>query len=322
MQKTILILTTILLLSLVTYTNSQWGTSCVIAQPPVGGAKVQTWQYFSEDNQNAILLYENNVCVGLWHYKDNYWCDYNAQTGKWGEKQLQPRVEPPVNEQFPRFYFGVIRESGYGCTRKGEKITVQDAINIMDSVSDRIQDSSKLLRLTIIGSKEDRDRIADSYAKLEPETLKRIAIFKVGPDHWSLRDNDTNKPIFDTTAKLNIYLTDPNGKVLHRQEDFDGEPSFIALRKGIKNYDKTKDPDLRKPDQPVVPTPGPVPGPGPNPLPKPNPLPEPTPDIWEIAKLVPWYVWIIVVAGGGVLFINNKELLVDLLRKIPTEPKK
>jgi hypothetical protein len=49
-----------------------------------------------------------------------------------------------------------------------------------------------------------------------------------------------------TSGSPTIYLQAPDGKVLHRQDDY--RPGDLgAIRKAIARYDAKKDPDARRP---------------------------------------------------------------------------
>ncbi len=313
MRKFILLSLFLMLLSSV-ITYSQWGTCVINAQPAVAGQSEHAWKAYNDAN-DVVLLYEKGVCIGAWDYRGQFWRPYQARGGIWGDTQDIPPVEPPFRAEFPRMHFGVDKEkySGKLCTRNGQPISIQDAINSLD----KIPDDSKQFVLTIIADKANRDTIKAAYGQMDEDLKKRINIWSVGPENWVLKDNDTGKPVFNTDG-VNIYFQAPDGKVLHRQRDFKGNVDFVALRKAIKNYDESKDPDLRKPDPLVKPNPIPTP-----PIPidpvKPNPNPQPAPPIVipDIFSIMPWPVWIAIVIGGIFVFVNNKDFILNLLRNLP-----
>jgi hypothetical protein len=73
-----------------------------------------------------------------------------------------------------------------------------------------------------------------------------------------LKDGVTGQTLFKVDGRPTVYLQAPDGKVLHRQDDFKGPDDFQAIRKAIKSYDAGKDVDLRKtpaPDDKKAPTP-------------------------------------------------------------------
>ena len=68
----------------------------------------------------------------------------------------------------------------------------------------------------------------------------------------------------ETSGKPTIYIQTGTGKVLHRQDEYDGPGPLSGAIRRAKSYDASKDADLRKepvvkPLTPVVPAPVPVP---------------------------------------------------------------
>jgi hypothetical protein len=65
------------------------------------------------------------------------------------------------------------------------------------------------------------------------------------PDDW-----EVSRFGFVTTGSPTIYIQQPDGKVLHRQDDYKGlddlKVVFSKIRVKDPNYDPSKDPDLRK----------------------------------------------------------------------------
>lgn len=108
----------------------------------------------------------------------------------------------------------------------------------------QLPDDSKWLCLTIIGPEAARQRVlADlqSSPALAPWKGK-IKVQDYPPDHWAVKDTG-----FVTTGNPTIYCQAPDGKVLHRQDDYRG-PETLAevLRKADPAYKPEKDPDLNK----------------------------------------------------------------------------
>ena len=106
-----------------------------------------------------------------------------------------------------------------------------------------IPDDSGKLHLTIIGSDSERRRVLEDLATA-PELAQfreRFLVQDYPPDHWAVALCG-----FYTAGHPTIYLQQPSGKVLHRQDDYDGPQRFAeALRKGSNTYDANRDPDLR-----------------------------------------------------------------------------
>lgn len=115
-----------------------------------------------------------------------------------------------------------------------------------DAVEKGIADDSAKMRLTIIGSDEDRARVEkDLAAPEQADLMAAVNVWSVRPDHHSLYDSVTKQPGYVTTGKPTIYLQAPDGKVLHRQDDY--RPGDIAAIRKAGNYDHKRDPDVRRP---------------------------------------------------------------------------
>lgn len=133
----------------------------------------------------------------------------------------------------------------------------------LEAVEKGLPDDKGKLRLTVIGSDADRARVTKDLAAGELAELRaRTVLWSVPPDHWSLHDNTTGQPMFAAAGKPTIYLQAADGKVLHRQDDYQ-TGDFEAIRRAAVGYDAKKDPDLRKQSAPGnIPTPALVIGAG------------------------------------------------------------
>jgi len=167
--------------------------------------------------------------------------------------QVEPKLDPATDENF-----GVLRDMIVPgrITHNGREITMGEA---MGALVGQIPDESKKFRLTVIGSHAERKSVMDGFAQLEPALKERIAPWSVPPDHWSLKDQVSGQTVFKTDGHPTVYLQAPDGKALHRRDDFKGPGDFEAIRKAVKAYDASKDPDLLKtPDRATlssIPTP-------------------------------------------------------------------
>ena len=108
----------------------------------------------------------------------------------------------------------------------------------------QLPDDAARLRLTILGTDDQRRQIRQDLAAA-PELAEfkdRLVVQDYPPDHWAVAHAG-----FDTTGHPTLYLQQPSGKVLHRQNDYSGPTDLArALRKADPNYDPHKDPDLRR----------------------------------------------------------------------------
>jgi hypothetical protein len=108
-----------------------------------------------------------------------------------------------------------------------------------------VPDDSTHLRVTIIGTEEQR-KIVLNDIKINPEfeiLRDHIVVQDYAPDHWAVQGVG-----FHTAGTPTIYVQLPNGKVVHRQDDYsDGAVGLAgALRKADPNYRRDGDPDLRR----------------------------------------------------------------------------
>jgi hypothetical protein len=213
------------------------------------------------------MLLRNGRCVGIWYAEEG--C-YRAWHGgdSWGDKIgeapvqvpahviamkakiIEKKAEPDVFGQSAPKDFGVnwpkISKDSKITLPSGEEISVERAIQMIEQ--NKIPDDSKKFRLVIIGSDVDRKRVTDAWPTVEANLRDRFALWSVPPDHWSLKDLVSGELLYKVGGTPTIYCQAPDGKVLHRQDEFVGMPDFEAVRKAVKGYDASKDPDLRKPD--------------------------------------------------------------------------
>jgi hypothetical protein len=125
---------------------------------------------------------------------------------------------------------------------KNEVYTVNGRV-VTQPAGPPIPDDSGKLHLTIIGNEAERRRVLLDLATA-PELAEfrdRFLVQDYPPDHWAVALCG-----FYTAGHPTIYVQQPSGKVLHRQDDYDGPNRFAeALRKASSSYDAARDPDLR-----------------------------------------------------------------------------
>lgn len=148
---------------------------------------------------------------------------------------------------------GAVRNFGVDMSKLGGKDKPKYHLNgnpvsreaAVDAIENGIPDDSGKLRLTAIGGKSETEQVAKDITGPEFADLKDRLVFKAyEPSHWAVAQSG-----FVTTGKPTIYLQAPDGKVIHRQDDYaDGAPGLVkAIRKADPNYKPEKDRDLRKP---------------------------------------------------------------------------
>jgi hypothetical protein len=249
----------------------QWGgRSCAVAQSPqVFFQAPQPLQWrTSPEIPDEAQLYRGGVQIGSWCFSEQYYLPIIGN--QWGQKQdkapiapppvivgqkkvTQPLVpndpEPKVDpiDEIPNFGVEWDKIADHQATYQGRVIPCDKAIEL---IGKQVPDDSKKFRLTIIGTDAEHKEALLQFASLEPEVKDRFNTWAVGSDHWSLKDGVTGQTVFNTKGNPVLYVQAPDGQVLHRQDDPKDLPQ--AIRKAVKNYDQTKDPDLRKPS--ILPT--------------------------------------------------------------------
>lgn len=257
-----------LLLGLVIVTNAQAQCSscsngrCTVTQQQ----KVQKpapiafeWRKL-ENDPNRWYLYANETLIGGFDIEEEYFRPYDKASNTWGprnpysegriiEKRKpkpcpDPKPDPKPKEvsfeaQEPIFGVDTSKLKGSdGYEVNGKPVTKQEAYRI---VGDKLADDINKLRITVIGDDGQQKQVASDIRTVLKD-IDNWAIIRGYPKgHWAL------DPGFVQTGNPTIYCQAPTGKVLHRQDDYDGpESTTDALRKAKASYDQKKDPDLRK----------------------------------------------------------------------------
>jgi hypothetical protein len=215
------------------------GGQCRQPEPQPTGYE---WQANPAD-PGRVYLYLAGRLLGGYDLAEDYYRPYDTQSDSWGEK-TSPPVVPPHRQQ--QAFFGVdaskltgsekyTLHTGAGC----QEITKSEAHGIVGS---QLQDDSNKLRVTVIGNDSQQKQVAADLAKSQADLANWAIIRGYSPDHWAL------KPGFVTSGSPTIYCQAPTGKVLHRQDDYQGGGKALAeaLRKAKDIYDPKNDKDLRK----------------------------------------------------------------------------
>jgi len=149
---------------------------------------------------------------------------------------------PGITESDGTVNFGIDRSQVERSGRErvtvyGRQIDVAEAIRMLDTNKPR---------LTVIGSKEALERVKRDLQGPLKDLAKDFLIQYYEPSNWAVRDAG-----FKTDGNPTIYVQAPDGRVLHRQDDYkDGADGLrkvlTAIRKPDPNYKPERDPDLRK----------------------------------------------------------------------------
>jgi hypothetical protein len=199
-------------------------------------------------NGNAIVKTPSLAIGSLYEYQfELQWNGYRKawnvsfEPGKTYTLDLNLEV-PGVAESDGTVNFGIDRSKLEQPPR--ERITLQGrSIDVNQAI--RLLDTNKL-RLTVIGSKEAIERVRRDLEGPLRELARDFLIQYYEPLNWAVRDVG-----FKTDGNPTIYVQAPDGRVLHRQDDYkDGADGLrkvlTAIRKPDPNYRPERDPDLRK----------------------------------------------------------------------------
>jgi hypothetical protein len=162
--------------------------------------------------------------------------------GKFGEP-CEPPCDPPSEELFGLDYTPPGDERGTISDRPATKKEIITAL-----AEGNLDDDSQHSHLTVIGA--GRDRVRTDW-----ESHPALAPFKgqIRPQFYSADDWAVSKFGFKTDGSPTVYVQDGYGRVLHRQDDYEGGPEALAkalnqaLRRPDPNYRPDGDKDLRKP---------------------------------------------------------------------------
>src|SRR5262245_3913682 len=172
------------------------------------------WREWRED-PGRLYLFHGGEQVGAYDLDECYYRPYDARTATWGpagEAPVPPRPMPavPANHgvEAPR----ISQRETYRLN--GQPVTRQQAAQALQRGA--VPDDARRLRLTIIGTAAERDRVlrdlaqAPALAALAPT----LVVQDYDPGDWTARDAG-----FVARGRPTIYLQLPDGTVLHRQDD-------------------------------------------------------------------------------------------------------
>jgi hypothetical protein len=256
------------------------GGSCPPARPLPGPAAPRTsepaYRWVEFEDRDQVALYDGNRYVGNWSHK---WGCFRPIVGNgWGDP-CRPPIKPPASvippaavpiftpgsrdakldqaeEQLPAPFLcsavvdgdelptGVDRDKlGKGpefslCDDKSCRSISRE--RAMQAIEAGLPDDSHKLRLSIIGTIEDRQRVESALADPANADIRdKVNVWSVDPSHWSVKDAG-----FFTGGSPSIYLQAPSGKVIGRSDAFEGKSTVDAIRKRVAAYDPKKDPPM------------------------------------------------------------------------------
>jgi hypothetical protein len=191
-----------------------------------------------DDDPHRVYLFVDGRQRGGYDWAADEWRDFDGQT--WG----RPRSFRQSIMAKPAGDFGVMREH----LAAGERLSIQGqsvAESRLASPESLVPDDSTNLRLTVIGSPEQRRRVLGDLVENTDlaEACRGMFVQSYAPTDWAVADAG-----FVTTGSPTIYLQAANGRVLHRQDEYHGpERLAAALRRARPDYDPSKDPNRDRP---------------------------------------------------------------------------
>lgn len=212
---------------------------------PVGPQADYEWRRYPADPGRSYLFRKGVQVAGYDHDGDVYRA-YDAARGTWGPPEEPPwKTEAESRQAVPNFGVDTDKLNG-GDERyrlNGTAVTREQAQQAL--AGGRIPDDAARPRLTVIGTQAQTSRVASDLASAPAlaEWKERLVLQSYLPEHWAVA-----RAGFVTTGRPTIYLQAPDGKVLHRQDDYEDGPDGLAraLRRADPAYDSRKDPDLRR----------------------------------------------------------------------------
>jgi hypothetical protein len=197
------------------------------------------WRTWDKD-PDRTYLYRGEVQVGGYDLKQHYYMPYDARIDQWGDATKPPIQPPCCGVQWDK----ISDKPKY--TVNGQEVSKGQVEGL---ITGALADDSGKLRVTVTSPDAAKRKQVVSDLKKMPEA-----------DSFAIRDYDAKSwemnAGFKTDGAPTIYCQAPTGKVLHRQDDYQGgaDATITALRKAKAGYDPKKDPDLRKELIPNTPT--------------------------------------------------------------------
>lgn len=233
------------LLLLLAFALTPWGTEPC---PSVEVAPGVSWVSFKDDS-TQIALMQNGKQLGVYHTDLKQFHPLKADgTFSSGNHPLPHPLPPqcqPVRTPDRIQNFGLDRSHIKDKERymvNGHDVSGPEALKALTEKT--LPNDKDYLRLTIIGPEELRKQVRhdlESSPELS-EFNKRYLVQDYAPDNWAVKD------AFVITGQPSIYLQSPDGRVLHRQDDYRDGPAGLAmaLRRADPNYSPAGDRDARK----------------------------------------------------------------------------
>lgn len=220
--------------------------NCGPAPEPELARRVQSLRWEKIDDSQFALMQGKKQVGGFDHSVNIFRPLVN---GEWGDVG-KPPIDPPAH---PLSANRVGGEQNYGVdwsrflptnekyVLNGREVSRRNALS---AIEDGLPNDANKLRLTIIGSEEERRRVlADLLNSSFLNGIRdKFIVQDYAPTNWAVAQAG-----FVTTGHPTIYLQTPTGTVLHRQDQYEG-PELLAeaIRKADDKYNGNNDPNLNK----------------------------------------------------------------------------
>lgn len=217
---------------------SRWGSvPCAAVAAP---APTQRHEWTAGQDPDQVHLLRDGKQIGTFVKSESRYYPYDGAT--WG-----PSTTPPIRPPSSAAPTATSAEENYGIDREKWAQEPRRSIGARG-----LPDDTDRLRLTVIGpEKERRTVLTDLDADPALKAVRdRVVVQGYAPDAWPVA-----RAGFKTDGLPTIYLQSPSGKVLHRQDTYEGgaEQLAEAIRKADPAYDPRKDPNLtRKKSDPFL----------------------------------------------------------------------
>jgi hypothetical protein len=156
------------------------------------------------------------------------------------QKETLPEPEPKIGSQ-PRIINDPEFLTGVDASRLSQTPTYdkngvrRSRDDIIEAMAANIVDLSNKRRITIIGKDSD---MRNALNALPPDVDNWAVVKTYPPDNWYVKSSG-----FQTQGTPVVYIQEPDGTVIHRQDDADNLAEAV---KAAKDYNPAKDSDLRK----------------------------------------------------------------------------
>ena len=231
-----------------------WGQA---PSPPVGGA---LWSSVAGHPEQFSLVLGGKQ-LGIWDRAKARWFPLRAD-GTWEDGQAEPPEPLPENLRKPKPDPATPSIKNYGVDNQrisllekflfnGSEISKDQARRLLAPGQDdgKLVDDRAKLRVTVIGTREDCDRVAADFSGSADlaDWKKTVLVQCYRPDDWAV----VGLGFAPGTPRI-VVQAGPDksgqGQVVHSQADYAGGSAELAgaLRKARPDYDPKKDPDRRK----------------------------------------------------------------------------